>query len=199
MTTTFLLIRHAAHGLLGRVLAGRMGGVHLSEEGRAQADGLAGKLRGEDVRLVQSSPMERARETAQPIAAALGLPVEVSPALGEIDFGAWTGRAFDELDGDAGWICWNAARSLARPPGGESAVEVLVRLLAHVERLRERHADETVALVSHCDVIRALLLHALGLPPEAYARIEIAPASISRLVIGDWGARVDGLNERVGP
>lgn len=199
MTTTFLLIRHAAHGLLGRVLAGRTGGVHLSEEGRAQADRLAGRLGGEGIRLVQSSPMERAHETAAPIAAALGLEVEVAPALDEIDFGAWTGLGFDELDGDAGWTRWNTARGFARPPEGESAVEVLARLLAHVEALRERHPDETVALVSHCDVIRALLLHALGLPAEAYGRIEIAPASISRLVLGDWGARVEGLNERVGP
>ena len=197
MTTTFLLIRHASHGLLDRVLAGRMAGVSLSEAGRDEADRLAGRLRAEPVRLIQSSPLERAQETATPIAAALGLRVETAPALNEIDCGAWTGQPFEVLAGDPAWVRWNASRGFARPPGGESLTEVLARLLAHVERLREAHPDETVALVSHSDVIRALLLHALGLPADAYGRVDIAPASVSRLVVGDWGARVDGLNERV--
>ena len=77
--TTFHLIRHGAHDLLGRVLTGRMPGVALNEAGRAQAAGLAAALAGGGIAAVVSSPLQRARETAAPIAARLGLPDGASP------------------------------------------------------------------------------------------------------------------------
>ncbi len=195
MTLVVHLVRHAAHGLLGRTLTGRMPGVSLSPEGRAQAERLAARLAGEPIRAVLTSPLERARETAEPIAAALGLESRVEPALNEIDFGEWTGRSFDALEDDPAWRRWNAARGLARPPGGETMLAVQARMRDHIDGLRTEHPDGQVALVSHCDVIRATLLLYLGLPVDAYDRIAVDPASVSTVAIGDWGARVLSLNE----
>ena len=195
MTLVVHLVRHAAHGLLGRVLAGRRPGVHLSPEGRDQAERLAARLAREPLAIVQTSPLERARETAEPIAARLGLVPEVQPALNEIDFGAWTGLGFDTLGDDPEWRRWNAVRGLARPPGGETMLAVQARMRDHIEGLRLAHPDGHVALVSHCDVIRATLLLYLGLSVDAYDRIAVDPASVSTVAVGDWGARVLSLNE----
>jgi broad specificity phosphatase PhoE len=197
VTTTFLLVRHAAHDRVGTVLCGRMHGVRLGEAGRAQARRLADRLAGDKVASVQSSPIERAMETAEPIALRLGQPVERSDALIEIDFGAWTGTPFAELDRDPRWTAWNNARSVSRPPYGETMLEAQGRIVAAMETLRGLHREQAVVLVSHSDVIKAALLFHLGLPLDAYGRIEIDPASISTLVVGDWGAKLIRLNEVV--
>ncbi|AWN45310.1 histidine phosphatase family protein [Methylobacterium terrae] len=196
MTTTFFLVRHAAHDRLGRVLCGRMPGVTLGREGRAQAEALAGRLAGEGLAAVYASPLERAQETAAPVAARTGLAVGTLPALNEIDFGAWAGRDFDALHGDPAWTGWNRARHVTRPPGGETALEAQGRLLRGLEELRHRHGEARLALVSHADVIKLAIVHALGLGPEAMARFEVGPASVSVLVLGEWGAKVESLNER---
>ncbi|MBV9735802.1 MAG: histidine phosphatase family protein, partial [Acidisphaera sp.] len=95
--TTFHLIRHATYGLIGHTLAGRTPGHALNEAGRAQAAALAASLAGRPIAAVVSSPLERARETAAPIAAGHGLAVSVDGDFNEIDFGEWTGLAFDTL------------------------------------------------------------------------------------------------------
>ena len=196
--TTFLLVRHAVHDRVDRVLCGRMPGVTLGSEGRAQADRIAARLSGEAIAAVQSSPRERARETAEPVAARLGLGVEVSDALDEIEMGEWTGKPFDELRDDPRWNLWNSARSVTRAPGGETMLEAQARLLAHAEALRTRFPNGAIALVTHADVIKAALAYWLGLSLDALHRFEIAPASISRAVVGDWGAKVLSLNETPG-
>jgi broad specificity phosphatase PhoE len=197
VTTTFLLVRHAAHDRVGTVLCGRMQGVRLSEDGRAQARRLAERLAADPIASVQASPLERAMETAEPIAVRLGQVVERSDALLEIDFGAWTGTSFKELDQDPRWAAWNRARAVSRPPYGETMLEAQGRIVAAMETLRGLHRERAVVLVSHSDVIKAALLYHLGLPLDAYGRIEIDPASISTLVVGDWGAKLIRLNEVV--
>ena len=193
MATTFLLIRHAAHSRVGDTLCGRTPGVTLSAEGRRQAAALAGRVAG--AAAVVSSPVQRARETA----AAFGLPVTVDPAFEEFDFGDWAGQRFDALAGDPAWEAWNARRGAARPPGGETMAEVRARASAGLSRLRATHRDATVAVVSHADVVKSVLLGVLGMPDDLHDRIEVAPASVSRVVMWDGGAKVTGLNEVVGP
>ncbi len=195
MTTTFHLVRHAAHDRVGSVLCGRMPGVHLGEVGREQARRLARRFANENVASVQTSPLERARETAEPIAAATGAAVEVNEGLLEIGFGEWTGRTFDALSGDARWAAWNGARAVNRPPGGEAMLEVQVRVIAVLEALRSAYPDRTLVLVSHADVIKAALLYHLGLPIDAYGRFDVDPASVSTLAVGDWGSRLIRMNE----
>src|SRR5918993_3484461 len=134
--TTFLLIRHALCDPVGISIAGRASGVHLNEAGRQQAAALAGRLGGLPVAAIRSSPLERAMETAEPLAAALGLPVAQDAGLNEVDFGEWTGRTLLELDGLAEWRDFNERRGCARIPGGETMAEVVSRSLATLEQVR---------------------------------------------------------------
>jgi broad specificity phosphatase PhoE len=195
--TTFYLLRHAEHDLLGRELVGRRPGVHLNAAGRAQAARLAATLADAAFDEILSSPLERARETAEPIAARQSRPVTVAPALDEVDFGEWTGRSFLELDGDPRWRRFNRLRGLALIPGGELAHEVQARLLRLMEERRLRHPDGRVLLVSHGDVIRAALMQALAIPPDFVHRLEITPAALSTIVFDDGGVRVLAINMRI--
>ena len=183
------LVRHATHDRVGTVLCGRMPGVRLGPAGHAEAAALADALAGSGAVAVLSSPRERALETAAPIAARLGLAVITAPELDEIDVGDWTGRGFAALAGDPDWAAWNTTRASARPPGGESMAEAGARALA----LLARQPGPCVA-VSHGDVIRAVLLAVLGLSPDAYDRLAVAPASVSTLDLWPGGGRVVGLN-----
>lgn len=185
--TRLYLVRHAAHGLLGCTLAGRMPGVHLSVEGRGQADRLGMRLAATQLNAIWTSPLERARETAEAIARRVGVGVEVAQELTEIDFGEWTGRSFEELNGDPEWHAWNALRSLHRPPGGESMLEVQARILILLQRLQAVQRAERVCLVTHGDLIKAALAHLLGIPIDLFQRIEIAPASVSIVELRPWG------------
>lgn len=195
-TTTFLLVRHAVHGLLPHTLAGRTPGVELSGEGRAQADRLATRLAEEfpQISVILSSPRERARQTAEPLAASLGLPVETEPAWDELDYGGWTGRRFEELAADPRWHQWNAHRAGATVPGGETMLMMQARVVTALDRWRVRQPGGTVAVFSHAEPIRGALLHALGIPPDLFWRLEISPASLSVLTLDEGGPRVLRLN-----
>jgi broad specificity phosphatase PhoE len=209
-TATFLLIRHAAHIHLDRRLSGRMDGVPLSEAGRAQAAalarGLAARLTDEPIDRIVCSPLERTRETAAAIAAACHLPApEPVPALVEIDMGDWTGAAFEDLHGPA-WDAWNAQRGTARIPGGETMAEAQARIVAWLTQTAAAQGGDDddgdrdgacIALVSHSDMIRGAVAFALDLPLDHLLRFDIGPASVSGIVVGDWGARLLSLNERV--
>ena len=181
--TVFHLVRHAEHGLLGRVLTGRMPGVPLNERGRAQALRLAQHFSGRPVAAVVSSPLQRAQETAAPIAAALGLAVATDAGLDEIDFGDWTGMTFEALEGAPGWQAWNQFRGTAPTPGGETMLEALGRALRCLARWGQGVPDGEVVLVSHQDVLRAVLAHSLGAPLDLMQRIELGAGSYSMLCI----------------
>jgi broad specificity phosphatase PhoE len=195
--TTIFLVRHALHSLGTGTLAGRIAGVTLTEKGRAQAGRLAQRLEREGVTAVHSSPRERTLETAAPIAERCGVPVETVPALDEVDFGAWSGKSFDELDPDPDWTAWNSRRDSARTPGGETIGDVARRVIGHIEHCRAADPGGRIVLVSHAEPIRTAILHYLGLPFSAYGRLDIDPASISQIVFSGGGARLTGLNERV--
>ena len=192
--TTFLLIRHATNDTVGKSIAG-WSDVSLNEEGRAQAERLAGRLAGARVAALYSSPLARARETAAPLARALGLEVQTSEALGEIRFGDWTGRTLDELDRDPRWRSFNTFRSATRVPGGELMLEAQTRFVAELERLRERHPRASVAVVSHGDLIKAAVAHYAGIHLDLFQRIEIGPASASIVEVDDHGPRILLLND----
>src|SRR5205085_10507784 len=114
--TTFYLIRHGATDLMTTRIAGRMPGVHLNELGRAQAARLPGRLQQCGIEAVYSGPLERVRETAEPLCQHLGLILEVADEFDEIDFGDWTNRTFEELASDPLWERFNTVRSNTAPP-----------------------------------------------------------------------------------
>lgn len=202
MTTTFLLVRHAAHDNVGGFLAGRTAGVRLGEAGLAQASRLAIRLAREHFDAIQASPRDRTQQTAAAVASGRGLsgedmPVEIVDALDEIAFGSWSGRVFEDLNADPHWRRWNEARSVTRTPGGESMLDVQRRVIRHIEQQGEAYPGGVVVLVTHADIIKAVAGYYLGLGVDAWSRFDIDPASISTLIVGDWGAKLRGLNEVV--
>ena len=197
LAATILLIRHAEHDDFDVRLSGRRPGVALSERGRTQAAALARRLANAGVDRIEASPLERTQATAAAIAGICDVPVASEPALIEIDMGEWTGRELGSFGDDPAWRAWNAHRATARIPGGESMAEAQARIVAHLVATAARHDGRTVAMVSHSDVIRAAIAHALGLSLDNLLRFDIDPASVSRLVVGGWGAKVLGMNESV--
>jgi probable phosphomutase (TIGR03848 family) len=192
--TTFVLIRHARHALVGRTIVGRAPGVRLSAEGLREAQALAERFETGSIQALYSSPLERARATAAPIAARLRLEVEIADELNEIDYGAWTNRTLADLHDLDEWRRFNIFRSGSRIPGGETMVEVQGRMLRLVERLAAAHPEQTVALVSHGDLIKAALAHHLGVSLDLFQRIEISPASLSVVRIERYGPQVLLIN-----
>jgi broad specificity phosphatase PhoE len=179
--TTFFLIRHASCNGLGQTLWGRTPGICLNEQGRLQAQQLAERFAGMKFDAIYSSPLERALETAEPIARGMKLEVRKTDALNEIDFGEWSGKTFEQLDSDERWRHFNSCRSTASVPGGESFLEVQNRVVKEIDRLSEEYGNVRIALVSHADVIRAALSYFAETPIELIQQIEISPCSIHRL------------------
>ena len=196
MTATILLIRHASHGEAGTVLSGRRPGLALSDGGVREAERLALRLAPIPLAALHASPLERTRQTAGAVAAYHpGLAVETHDALLEVDFGAWSGMTFADLAPDPGWQRWNSARAVAETPGGETMAAAQDRAWSHCVRAALGAPGSVLAMVSHCDVIRAVLARVLGLSLDGLLAFEIAPASLSRIEVGEWGARVLALND----
>ncbi|GAA4822689.1 histidine phosphatase family protein [Nocardioides caeni] len=183
--TTLVLVRHGvtAH-TTGRRFSGGLGGDNppLSEEGRAQVAEVAAWLRelSDSVDVVVASPVRRTRETADIIAAELGLDVVEEPGFAEMEFGAWDGLTFAEVaeNDKAAMDAWFADMSAA-PPGGESFVAVRERVLEALERVLGEHAGRTVVVTSHVTPIKTLVAHAVAAPLESLFRLELAPAAVS--------------------
>jgi probable phosphomutase (TIGR03848 family) len=192
--TTFLLIRHGSTALVGNTLAGRLPGLHLDAAGRKQAQELALRLEKREIAAIYSSPLERARETAEPLAGRLGQQIRIHEAFNEIDFGSWQGKHVADLEGDAHWSRFNALRSITHAPEGELMLEAQSRVVHALEELRQIHPEETVAVVSHADVIKSALLLYFGAPLDSHLRLDISPASVSVLELSEWGPRITAVN-----
>src|SRR6266545_1782018 len=151
----FYLIRHGNNDYVGNTIVGWTPGIQLNAEGAHQAERLALRLGDAGIRRIFSSPLDRALGTAAPLAATLGLRVEVRDELGEVRFGDWTGRRLADLEIEPHWQRFQSYRSGTRAPGGELMVESQARIVAELERLRIAYPRDTIAVVSHADIIRA--------------------------------------------
>jgi len=181
--TAVLLVRHGTTPTTGVKLPGRAPGLHLSDEGRRQAEAAAeriGALRR--VAAVYASPIDRARETGAPIARARSLALRIERDVAEIDVGEWTGASLARLRRRPEWEIVQRHPSGFRFPGGESFLEVQARMLDAIGRLVERHRGSTIVVVSHADPIKTLVAHALGVPLDLFQRLVVAPASITALI-----------------
>jgi probable phosphoglycerate mutase len=180
-----LLVRHALTPITGKRLTGRMGGFHLSEEGRSQAAAVAGRLAKFPFAAIYSSPLERCQETAQEIASHHRLKVATNKDLSEVDYGQWQGKTFKVLYRSKGWAELRARPGDFRFPGGETVREAQTRGVSAIEELRARHAGKVVAAVSHADLIRLIVAAYLGLGLDLYNRMTIGPATVSAMWLGD--------------
>lgn len=189
------LVRHGTNDFLGKgLLAGRLANVHLNDQGRSEAARLADALATSGIHRVFSSPLERAVQTAEPTAKRLGLEIEITPEILEIDFGDWTGKAIRDLDRDPAWKNFNLYRSGTRIPNGETMLEAQTRIILFVEKILRQNSNQTVAIFSHGDPIKALIAYHLGIPLDLFTRIEISPGSYSILRLEPWGPQVIAVN-----
>lgn len=193
-----LLVRHGQTPTTGKVLPGRARGLHLSDRGRAQAQAVADRLGRRRVDAVYASPLERARETAAPIAGALGTKVVVERGLLELDIGEWTGMALKDARRDKGWKVVQQHPSGFRFPGGESFVEMQTRMVTTLGRLRAAHPGGTVVAVSHADPIKAAAIDAMGAHLDFFQRIVISPCSVTAIAYGELAPMVLTLNSTNG-
>jgi len=180
------LIRHGeTQALVEERLVARLPGVPLNAAGREQVETLASGLTRCGISAIYTGPLQRGRETAEIIGKSTGLTSTTLEALDEIDFGEWTGKTVAELRSDPRWHQFNELRSCGHPPGGESLLDVQARCVPAILELRERHDGQTVALVTHADVIRAGLAHFGGIPLDLIGRFEIRPASVTAIQVGN--------------
>ena len=181
-STLLLLVRHGQTPKTGVILPGRAPGLHLADEGRRQADAVAQRIgQLKSVGAVYTSPLERASETAAPIARARRLPLRVERDLSECDVGEWTGIRLSRARRKTEWQLVQRHPSGFRFPGGESFTEMQARLTGALARLVERHPGETIVAVSHEDPIKAAVAHALGLHLDLFQRIVVAPCSVTAI------------------
>ncbi len=194
---TVLLIRHGENDYVKkRRLAGRLPGVHLNERGRAQAQALALALKDTPLKAVYCSPLDRAVETAQPIAAAHGLKVVKREALVETRLGEWEGQSVKRLSRTKQWKLLQEHPSRFRFPGGEWMVEQQARLVAEIEALCAMHKPKDIIVcVGHADPLKLIIAYYIGLPLDNFQRLMVNTASISTLMLGAHGALLLKLNQ----
>ncbi len=195
--TLVLLVRHGRTPTTGSVLPGRAPGLHLGPEGVEQAEAAARRIAalGEGkVAAVYASPMERTKETAAPIAKAVGRRVRTHKGLIEADFGRWTGRKLSELNKLPEWSQVQRYPSGFRFPGGESFAEMQTRMVGAINELVARHAGETIVATSHADTIKAAVASAMGTHLDLFQRIVVGPCSITAILYTPGGPVVLAVN-----
>jgi len=197
--TTVILVRHGQTATTGKLLPGRAPGLHLADGGREQAERAAARIAELDnVDAVYASPLERARETAAPIAKARGLRAHIDRGLLECDFGDWTGGELTKLMKLPEWGTVQRAPSTFRFPNGESFSEMQHRIVSAVDRLRATHRGGTIVCVSHADPIKAAVAHALGTHLDLFQRIVISTCAISVIAYGLGAPAVLAVNSTGG-
>ncbi len=194
-----LLVRHGQTPTTGKVLPGRAAGLHLADTGRDQAETVAERIKAIEgpkrkVTAIYASPLERTRETAAPIAKALGLRVQRNAGLLEADFGEWTGADLKKLSKLPEWRTVQRNPSGFRFPGGESFTEMQARICGAIDKLRAAHPGETIVAVSHADPIKAAVAHAIGTHLDLFQRIVVSPCSVSAILYGNDGPVVLAVN-----
>lgn len=195
-STTILLVRHGVTSSTGKVLPGRAKGLHLSETGIAQAETAATRIAdlSKQPTALYVSPLERTRETAAPIARALGLKAQIHRGLIECDFGDWTGAQLSALQKKPEWRTVQTAPSAFRFPNGESFTDMQRRIWDALCEIAERHRGETVVAVSHADPIKAAVTYAQGVPLDLFQRTVISTCSVSALMLGTGSPVVLSVN-----
>jgi probable phosphomutase (TIGR03848 family) len=209
--TVVLLVRHGTTTTTGKELPGRAPGLHLADTGREQAERVAARIaamagldaattngksaRTPTVTAVYASPLERTRETAEPIARLLGHDVRIDDGLLELDVGDWTGLELKAARKRKEWTTIQRYPSGFTFPGGESFVAMQARITGTIDRLRAAHTGQTIVVVSHADPIRAAVAHAMGTHLDLFQRVVVSPCSLTAIAYGDEGPTVLTVND----
>jgi probable phosphoglycerate mutase len=193
---TLLLIRHGENDFVKKHrLAGRLPGVNLNDTGRQQAQAIAEKLATVPIKAIYSSPLERALQTAEPLARALSLPVIPRPGLIETDPGDWTGQSFKKLARTKVWRTVQSAPSRFRFPNGETFADSQHRICQELQTLASQHdPHDLLACFSHADPIRLAVAYFIGLPLDLFQRLSVSPGSLTLLHLADPSPRLLALN-----
>ncbi len=194
-----LLIRHGENDFVktGK-LPGQVAGIHLNERGQKQAEALGAALKDVPISAIYSSPLERAIETATPIANARKLQIIPEPELKDTDVGDWQGKSLKVLRHTNAWSIVQHAPSRFRFPGGESFVESQARYVRALERMIKAHNKprDIIAVVFHADPIKLAVSHFLGLPLDHFQRLSCDTGSLTALYVSESGANLLKLNQR---
>jgi probable phosphomutase (TIGR03848 family) len=194
-----LLIRHGENDFVktGK-LAGHTSGVHLNERGQKQAQALGEALAHVPIKVVYSSPLERAMETAEPIATSHKLEIMREPRLMDADVGQWTGKSLKVLRLTNAWKVVQHAPSRFQFPEGESFMDLQTRIVNALEEMVKKHnkPKDIVAVVFHADPIKLAVSHFLGLPLDHFQRLGCDTGSLSALFVNEMGANLVKLNQR---
>ena len=193
--TRLVLARHAVTAQTGPLLSGRQPGIALSEEGRRQAEALAGRLADLPVAAVYASPIERTTETAQAVARRHELEVRALDGVLEADYGEWTGRKLAELAKTDLWKVVQHAPSRASFPGGESLAAMQTRMVHALEGVVADHPGALVIVVSHADPIKAAIAHYTGVHLDLFQRIVVNPASVTAFAFSGAGVALLKCND----
>jgi probable phosphomutase (TIGR03848 family) len=193
-----LLIRHGENDYTKKgKLAGRLPGIHLNERGRHQADELAKALAGLPIKGIYSSPLERAVETAVPIARARKLQIIKDAGLLESNVGKWQGQSIRRLSLNKSWRIVQHAPSRAGHPGGETFIQTQTRIVSALDAICSRYKPRDILVcITHGDAIKLAVAHYLGLPLDHFQRLGCETGSVTMLTIGEMGAQLMWLNRR---
>ncbi len=194
-----LLIRHGENDYVKTSkLAGHLPGIHLNERGQKQAEALGEALKDIPIKAVYSSPLERAMETAAPIANAHKLEMVTEPDLMDTNVGSWQGKSLKILRRTKLWSVVQNAPSRFRFPDGESFVESQVRYVNVLEQIIKQHnkPQDIVAVVFHADPIKLVVAYFLGMPLDHFQRLSCDTGSLTALYVGSTGANLLKLNQR---
>jgi len=198
-STLILMVRHGQTPTTGKILPGRAAGLHLAEAGIQQAFAVAERIAElPRVDAIYASPLERARETAAPIAKALKQRVKIHKGLLECDFGDWTGEQLSTLMKKPEWATVQRAPSSFRFPNGESFTEMQSRMVTALDSIRAAHPGGVVVCVSHADPIKAAVAHAMGTHIDLFQRIVISTCSVSAVAYSSHGPIVLSVNSTGG-
>ena len=191
-----LLIRHGENEYTrtGK-LAGQIAGVHLNAAGQAQAQALVARLAEAPIKAIYSSPLDRALETAQPLAEARKLEARICEGLREVDFGQWTGKSLRRLARTKLWREVQRQPSRVQFPEGETFLAAQMRAVQGVEQIAAAHPKSLVAAVTHADVIKLVVAHYLGQPLDLFQRLVIGTASVTLLHLGQGQPALVKLND----
>jgi probable phosphoglycerate mutase len=192
---TLLLIRHGENDYLAKNrLPGHIPGIHLNRRGHEQAADLGRTLSQLPIKAIYSSPLERAVETAEPLAQSLGLGIQLHPDLTDTDVGDWAGRSWKTLVRTRLWKMVQENPSKFQFPGGETFVQAQERVVRTLDAIAKAHGVELIAVVFHADPIKLAVAHYIGMPLDTFQRLTAHTGSVTILKMDGPAVKLLALN-----